>query len=137
MWVQTYKGFFYALLEVDRLPRKPKTPCRYRGCPNLCEPGDLYCEQHKQKANQEYEKYNRGYKSSERYGYSWRKIRDGYIKAHPLCEVCAKDGFMTPATLVHHKTPIDEGGTHEVNNLMSLCNSCHNKIHNTRGRKRD
>ena len=27
------------------MPKTPKRPCRYPGCPNLCENG-IYCEEH-------------------------------------------------------------------------------------------
>ena len=29
------------------MPRTPKRPCRYPGCPNLCDKG-VYCSQHMQ-----------------------------------------------------------------------------------------
>lgn len=28
------------------MPHKPKRPCRYPGCPNLCDTG-TYCEEHR------------------------------------------------------------------------------------------
>ena len=34
---------------------------------------------------------------------------------------------------VHHIKPLAEGGDHSENNLMSLCSSCHAKIHAERG----
>jgi 5-methylcytosine-specific restriction protein A len=34
---------------------------------------------------------------------------------------------LIPADEVHHILPIDQGGTHAENNLMSLCQSCHTK----------
>lgn len=39
------------------------------------------------------------------------------------------DGRSTLAEEVHHKIPVKRGGTHDENNLMSLCQSCHTKIH--------
>lgn len=30
---------------------------------------------------------------------------------------------------VHHILPVSRGGRHNKENLMSLCRSCHNKIH--------
>ncbi|WP_420838364.1 HNH endonuclease [Allobaculum mucilyticum] len=30
---------------------------------------------------------------------------------------------------VHHIVPLSQGGTHDENNLMSLCKSCHSRIH--------
>ena len=69
-----------------------------------------------------------GYDSSERYGSEWRKIRNRYIKAHPLCEECLKAERLTPSKEVHHVVPINHGGTHDENNLMALCKSCHSRI---------
>jgi 5-methylcytosine-specific restriction protein A len=34
---------------------------------------------------------------------------------------------------VHHIVPLSEGGSNEEKNLMSLCRSCHEKIHRERG----
>ncbi len=133
----TCKGFFNVLKGVVPMPRKPKHPCKYQGCPNLVECGESYCEKHKKVAAKEYEHFHRGYKGSERYDYTWRKIRQQYINAHPLCEMCNANSRVTPAVLVHHKKPIAEGGSNDFSNLMSLCNACHNKIHNSIGRKND
>ncbi|MDA5722588.1 HNH endonuclease signature motif containing protein [Alkalibacterium indicireducens] len=43
--------------------------------------------------------------------------------------MCEKNGRLTSAEEVHHILPISLGGTHDKSNLMSLCKSCHNKIH--------
>ncbi len=109
------------------MPRKPKRPCRYPGCANLTD--GTYCAEHEQFARQRYERFVRGYDTHERYGRTWRKVRDRYITAHPLCEKCAKAGRFVRAVLVHHILPLAEGGTNGDDNLMSLCVSCHEKIH--------
>lgn len=124
-------GFLYAHKEEIAVPRKPKRPCRYPGCARLAD--GVYCEEHAKLMNRHYNKFQRGYDSAERYGKAWQKIRDRYIGQHPLCERCMAEGRYTPAVLVHHKTPLSEGGTSEDENLMSLCYSCHEKIHGGRG----
>jgi hypothetical protein len=43
------------------MPRKPERPCRYPGCPNLCEGGEQYCDEHKALMERHYEKFTRGY----------------------------------------------------------------------------
>ena len=63
----------------------------------------------------------------------WRKLRQAYLMQHPLCELCGK-----VALEVHHITPISKGETElemkelgfNPNNLMSLCEECHHKLHN-------
>ena len=114
--------------EVMRLPTKPKRPCRYGGCPNLTDSRTGYCEEHRSLMQRHYEHFSRGYNQHERYGNGWRKVRDRYIAAHPLCEECLGLGRATMATLVHHVKPIADGGTNDESNLRSLCASCHEKI---------
>ena len=108
------------------MPKKPKRPCSYPGCPELTD--DIYCESHKSLINRNYNKYERDSASNKRYGRAWKRIRDRYIKAHPLCEECEKEGRLTPAEEVHHIIPLSKGGGNENSNLMSLCKSCHSRI---------
>ena len=113
------------------MPRRPQRPCRYPACSRLTD--GVYCEEHQRLMNTHYNHFSRGYNSNERYGRAWRKIRDRYITAHPLCERCLTENRYTPADLVHHKNPLSEGGSNEESNLMSLCYSCHEKEHGGRG----
>ena len=108
------------------MPMKPKRPCFYPGCPNLTD--RRYCEQHERQESKRYEKYDRDQAAHRRYGRAWKRIRDRYIAAHPLCEQCQKEGRITPAQEVHHIIPLSRGGTHSVDNLMALCKSCHSRI---------
>ena len=112
------------------MPRKPKRPCRFPGCPKLTD--DVYCSEHAKTMKRHYEHFSRGYDSHERYGCAWRKLRTRYLLAHPLCEMCAKRGRYVKATLVHHVLPLADGGTNDEDNLMSLCVSCHEEIHRRR-----
>ena len=115
------------------MPRKPKRPCRMNGCPDLAEDGELYCSVHKGTDMREYNHYRRDPEANKRYGRSWKRIRDRYISEHPLCEDCLSRGIYRPAEEVHHKLPLADGGTHEKNNLVSLCRSCHMKAHGVLG----
>jgi 5-methylcytosine-specific restriction protein A len=108
------------------MPRKPKRPCSYPGCPELTD--DRYCEQHQSLVNKQYNKYQRDPESNKRYGRSWKRIRDRYIKTHTLCEECQRQGRLTPAEEVHHIIPLANGGSNNKENLMSLCKSCHSRI---------
>lgn len=79
--------------------------------------------------DKQYNRYERDPEVTRKYGRAWKRIRDRYAKVHPLCESCLEEGRLTPVEEVHHIVPISQGGTHNENNLMSLCQSCHTKIH--------
>lgn len=109
------------------MPKKPKRPCAYPGCPELTE--QTYCEKHRTLARQQYDKYERAPDVKKKYGREWKRIRDKYMSTHPFCECCYKSGRMTVATECHHIIPISKGGQSTTNNLMALCKSCHTRIH--------
>lgn len=113
------------------MPRKPKRPCSFPGCPRLTD--GRFCEEHAKQENRRYEKYDRSPEVKKRYGRVWKRIRDRYVSRHPLCELCQSKGILVPAEEVHHKVPLSEGGTHDEDNLISLCKSCHARIHAERG----
>lgn len=115
------------------MPRKPKRPCCHPGCPKLVLDGGQYCEEHRKLEQKRYNKYERASDSNKKYGRAWHRIRARYVAAHPLCELCLKEGRLTPVQEVHHIIPISKGGTHEQSNLMSLCQSCHTKLHREMG----
>lgn len=81
----------------------------------------------------DYNRYARSPDSNKKYGRAWKRIRDRYAAAHPLCERCLKEGRLTPVEEVHHIVPVTQGGDHRESNLMSLCQSCHNKMHHELG----
>ena len=108
------------------MPHKPKRPCAYPGCPALTD--TRFCPAHAKQDAREYERYRRAPETRKRYGRAWRRIRDRYIAAHPLCEQCEAAGRIIPAREVHHIVPLSEGGTHAEENLMALCTSCHSGI---------
>ena len=66
----------------------------------------------------------------------WKKLRETYIKEHPLCEDCLNEGKVVPAEDIHHiRSPFQNGECNKAllldyNNLMALCKQCHNKRHN-------
>ena len=87
------------------MPKKPDKPCSYPGCPNLVPAGQSFCKEHMKQMNQRYERYGRDREAKRKYGRQWERIRK----------------------------PLSEGGTHDEDNLMSLCKRCHSKIHAERG----
>lgn len=114
------------------MPRKPKRPCSYPGCPNLCD--GRFCEEHTKEEhtkeeNKRYERYDRDPAVKKRYGRAWKRIRDSYAHAHPLCEECLKKNIYKATEEIHHKLPLSQGGTHDRENLIALCKECHARIH--------
>ncbi|EHL65438.1 HNH endonuclease [Cloacibacillus evryensis] len=109
------------------MPYSPKRPCAFPGCGRLALRGQ-YCAEHQKTINQQYNKYDRAPGSNKRYGRSWKRIRDRFIMAHPLCEECRKQGRLTAAEEVHHILPLSKGGSNAQANLMALCKSCHSRI---------
>ena len=92
------------------MPRRPKKPCSYPGCPKLTN--GRYCEEHQRQENRRYEQYQRNPATKKRYGEAWRRIRKKYAQTHPFCEQCFKNGVIVPVEEVHHIKPLSEGGTH-------------------------
>lgn len=72
----------------------------------------------------------------------WLRLRRDTLTAHPLCELCQADGYITPATEVHHRTPVEYGINYrekyrlmyDPKNLCALCHDCHVKVHTEMGR---
>lgn len=109
------------------MPRKPKRPCSYPGCPKLVD--GQYCEEHKKLVDKQYNEYGRDnftknfYKTPE-----WLHARKQQLNQHPFCAECLKAGKRTRATMVDHIVPIKQGGERFApSNLQSLCWSCHSR----------
>lgn len=116
---------------VIAMPCKPMKPCAHPGCPRLTH--GRYCDAHQKQADREYDKYLRDPESRNRYSGAWKKIRAMKLSRDPLCEMCSREGRYTRASLVHHIQPLAEGGSNAFSNLMSLCDSCHGRLHAERG----
>lgn len=66
--------------------------------------------------------------SSDRgYGYKWQQARERFLRAHPLCCYCERDGYVTAATVVDHRIPHrgDQALFWDEANWMPLCATCH------------
>ena len=67
----------------------------------------------------------------------WLRLRKDKLTASPLCERCQQQGIVTPATEVHHVTPVEDGLTlaakrrlmYDPHNLRALCAECHERNH--------
>lgn len=78
-------------------------------------------------------KYSKFYRSKE-----WNKIRQVAItRDHGLCQDCLKENRITPYDTVHHIVPIKEDWSKrlDIDNLVCLCESCHQKRHKELGIK--
>ena len=109
------------------MPRKPKKSCAKQGCPELTE--GRFCEKHQK---EEWQAYNRFYRDefTKRFYNSraWRKARERKLRINPLCELCLKEGKLVAASIVDHVVPIKEGGeVWDLDNLQSLCKTCHER----------
>jgi len=58
---------------------------------------------------------------------NWRALRKYKIQSKPTCEQCERENKLTAAQCVDHIKPLSLGGTNDLSNLQSLCNSCHAK----------
>ena len=68
---------------------------------------------------------NKFYSSKE-----WLTVSNNYKKHHPFCESCLKEGKKNLSFIVHHITPISQGGDQfDENNLIAICKICHHEIH--------
>lgn len=102
------------------MPRKPPRPCRQPRCPHLTHDTSGYCITHSDKRG-EYDR-QRGSAGDRGYDHRWKKIRDNYLRRHPLCVECG-----TLAQMVDHIIPKRQGGGDSTDNLQSLCYRCHAK----------
>jgi 5-methylcytosine-specific restriction endonuclease McrA len=88
--------------------------------------------------NHYYDKYKRDpearafYKSK-----AWQDCRSFILERdNHLCQECLKHKKITPADMVHHIVELkdDKSKALDEDNLISLCNPCHNKEHGYQGK---
>lgn len=96
-----------------------KKICNYPNCGKLIEKGKSYCTEH-------YKSHDGRYKRT-----YWKKVRKAKIARNCFCELCEKKGKYIKTEIVHH---IKDAQEHvdlffDIDNLQSLCRSCHKKIH--------
>lgn len=68
----------------------------------------------------------------------WRNLRKAKLIQQPLCEKCLEAGIITEGCDIHHIVSFVDAPTilrrneiaYDINNLMTLCKKCHQKIHN-------
>ena len=90
----------FKLREVLNVPRFPDHPCAHPGCPRLVPRGKKYCDAHTALHPEEIRS------AAERgYGSRWNKARKRFLKKHPLCVECQREGRYVKATVVDHVKP--------------------------------
>ena len=107
------------------MPREPLKPCNHPGC-NALVRGGSRCEKHRKRdsAAPKPSGHNR------RLGRRWKEhirpcvlVRDNYT-----CQDCGRlVGIKKGDAHVDHIIPTSEGGSDELDNLRTLCQSCHNR----------
>lgn len=66
----------------------------------------------------------------------WKRKRKAILARDDYkCQMCKRYGRTTPAQTVHHIKHLDEYPelALDSNNLISVCNKCHNKLHPEKG----
>lgn len=96
--------------------------CNFHGCNELIKKGINYCSKHSKQ-------HDNKYKTKK-----WQRLRRTKILNDPLCEMCLKNNDVKKAEIIHH---IKDGQLFkelffDYDNLMSVCRSCHNKIHSVK-----
>lgn len=63
------------------------------------------------------------------YGYKWQKARERYLREHPLCVYCEREGKVTAASIVDHRIPHrgDQQLFWDERNWQSLCSTHHSR----------
>jgi 5-methylcytosine-specific restriction protein A len=58
-------------------------------------------------------------------GSAWMKTRERWLRAHPLCVECERQGRASAATQLDHIIPLGDGGSDDESNYQGLCEPCH------------
>lgn len=115
------------------MPIKALHLCNKAGCTSLTR--ERYCSKHTKESNRYNRertdsKYTDFYKTTE-----WKIARDiALARDNYQCVLCKRKGIKKKADMVHHIIPVKKDWSKrlDINNLMSLCDGCHNGIdHNS------
>ena len=108
------------------MPSKAPSACRRHGCAGLVRDGVCsVCGDLRRQTAAEHDE-RRGSSRERGYDGRWERVRLMHLASEPLCRMCARRGRFTPAVLVDHITPINDGGkVLDDGNLQSLCRACH------------
>lgn len=85
------------------MPSKALRPCKHPGCAVLTRDASGYCETHRTETRA-YERY-RGSARERGYNREWEKESKAFLRLHPLCVECEREGKYMPAQVVDHIIP--------------------------------
>ena len=102
------------------MPGKALRPCREPGCAAYALPGAAWCARHKPVREDRCLWYSTA---------KWVRERGAFLRAHPLCEECRRQGRIRAASQVDHIRPHrgDAGLFWDQGNWQSLCAACHSR----------
>lgn len=120
--------------------KKSKKPCAYPRCKNLTD--GHFCLEHQDRAKADkrsrdryYDEFIRDKQIANFYkSKSWLTTRQLVLmRDNYLCQFCLREKVIRYADCVHHIVEIkdDRSKRLDLNNLISLCYTCHNRIHNS------
>jgi len=109
------------------MPYKAPSNCTRPGCHGVVRDGVCsVCGPKRRVRDKDYDK-RRPSRSARGYDRRWQKIRRMQLTREPLCQDCKDNGRVMMAVEVHHIVALRDGGTHDFENLRSLCKTCHSK----------
>lgn len=120
----------------------PKKICKYPGCNELINKGEVYCEKHKKKIveskRQEYKFYDSNRKDSKEWNFyktpEWEWFRDNILDIYNHLDLYAYyvEHRIEVANTIHHIIEIREEWDRRLDedNVFPLNEGRHKKIHN-------
>ncbi|AJD83068.1 HNH endonuclease [Paenibacillus phage Tadhana] len=93
----------------------------------------------RQEQTRAYDKYKRNKEARGFYNSAaWKKCREAVLtRDHYLCQRCLEQKKITQADMVHHIVHLTDDWSKglDMDNLESLCLSCHNEEHGNGGKQ--
>lgn len=120
------RGFFYG--HKDTVARWQRRPCKNTLCGIATDNASGYCDTCADQGQGKGRAGDRRATACQRgYGRQWRKARESYLIANPLCVFCLARRLVVPATVVDHIIPHegDQALFWDESNWQSLCKLCH------------
>jgi len=109
------------------VPYNPPRPCVHPGCPALVRGGNR-CTLHQRELRRQADS-RRGSSAARGYGAAWQRARARFLREHPFCVECRREGRIEVATVVDHVVPHrgDPGLFWDEGNWQSLCAAHHSR----------